>query len=67
MLSFLEVPAYGTVFNQGDRGDLFYILLAGSVTISVHDAARDSHTVVAELKTSGESFGELALCVSRCL
>ncbi len=48
------------VFNQGEMGDLFYIILAGAVSISVHDADTDTHTVVAHLG-AGASFGELSL------
>jgi CRP-like cAMP-binding protein len=60
VLGFLETPAHGLVFEQGSRGDTFYIVLVGSVSVTVYDPVRDLHTKIADLKF-GDSFGELAL------
>jgi CRP-like cAMP-binding protein len=54
------VPSNGIVFEQGQLGDKFFIILTGSVTVSIFDHGRDSHHTVAEL-AAGDSFGELAL------
>ncbi len=48
------VPAGASVFDQGDHGDLFYVIESGTARVS--KAGRP----VAEL-TAGDSFGEIAL------
>lgn len=46
---------YKTVFNQGDEGRSWYILLKGSVDVVIHGKG-----TVATLK-EGDDFGKLAL------
>ncbi len=48
------------VFNQGDPGSTFYIVLSGSVSVSVRASESDAEAQVATLY-NGDSFGELAL------
>jgi CRP-like cAMP-binding protein len=60
VLGIFELTADQPVFEQGDLGDLFYIIIQGSVSVSIYDAVREFSYVVANL-TSGDSFGELAL------
>lgn len=43
-----------TVFNQGDSGDSFFLILRGSVDVSVHQ------TIIKRLR-QGSFFGEIAL------
>lgn len=53
-LLLTEVPAGVTVFGQGDEGDLFYVIIRGSVKLLCYGE---------EISTLGprESFGELSL------
>ena len=48
------------VFNQGDPGSTFYIVLSGSVSVSIRAGESESEEHVASLY-NGDSFGELAL------
>eukprot|EP00884_Botryococcus_braunii_P000340 jgi/Botrbrau1/10306/Bobra.0120s0021.3 len=57
-MRFLAVTHGTTMFSQGDVGDLFYIILSGSVAVKV--MAGDAVSVARTLR-AGESFGELAL------
>jgi MFS family permease len=49
-----RVPAHAIVFREGDPGDLFYVIAAGSVEIS-------QNGVVVRTLGPGASFGEIAL------
>lgn len=49
-----------TVFSQGDPGNTFYIVLSGSVSVSIRAGESESEEHVASLY-NGDSFGELAL------
>lgn len=51
------------VFNAGDEGDLFYIILHGSVKVLVPTYVNSDETEMTEVATldAGKSFGELAL------
>ena len=49
-----------TVFSQGDPGNTFYIVLSGSVSVSIKAGAAEAEERVATLY-NGDSFGELAL------
>ena len=62
-LEYLELAAEEFVFRQGDVGNKYYIILSGSVAISIYDSARDISIVVRVMMT-GDSFGELALLSS---
>jgi MFS family permease len=50
----LHVPAGASVFDQGDHGDLFYVIEAGTARVS------KAGQPVAQL-IAGDSFGEIAL------
>lgn len=49
-----------TVFSQGDLGNTFYIVLSGSVSVSIKAGDAEAEERVATLY-NGDSFGELAL------
>lgn len=51
----MPATIYKTVFNQGDEGRSWYILLKGSVDVVIHGKG-----TVATLK-EGDDFGKLAL------
>lgn len=54
-----EAPARLTIFNQGDLGDKFYVLVAGSVVVTTID---DLGFVIEVARLRGvNSFGEQAL------
>lgn len=54
-----EAPARLTIFNQGDLGDKFYVLVAGTVVVTTRD---DLGFVIEVARLSGvSSFGEQAL------
>ncbi len=50
----VRVPAHAIVFREGDPGDLFYVIAAGSVEIS-------QNGVAVRTLGPGASFGEIAL------
>lgn len=50
----VSVPAGQTVFNEGDSGDLFYVIESGTVDVSI----RGEHV---RPLAAGDSFGEIAL------
>lgn len=60
LMEYCTIPEDRTVFSQGDKGTLFYIILHGAVTITVYDPNNDTDVSVAEL-SNGDAFGELAL------
>ena len=51
-LQFL--PAGQTLFKEGERGDLMYVLMSGTAAISVRDK-------LVETAESGAIFGEMAM------
>jgi len=51
--------AMEVIFNQGDTGDMMYIVVRGCVNISVPD--HDSKSISLKNLSRGEYFGELAL------
>ncbi|MBP0013861.1 MAG: cyclic nucleotide-binding domain-containing protein [Roseofilum sp. SBFL] len=57
-LEEVQFPADHTIFAQGDRGDLLYILFSGRVKVHFDDVQ------LAEL-TPGSYFGEMAIFESR--
>jgi CRP/FNR family transcriptional regulator, cyclic AMP receptor protein len=48
------LPAGQTLFNQGEHGDLMYVLMSGTADIIVHDK-------VVETAEAGAIVGELAM------
>jgi MFS family permease len=50
----VSVPAMGTVFSQGDRGDRFYVVADGTATVEIDGA--ETRTL-----ERGDFFGEIAL------
>ena len=57
-LEAVEFKAGQTIFRQGEKGDRFYIVQEGAVTVSKTTAGE--RTVLAKL-TEGSYFGERAL------
>ncbi len=62
----METQIGETIFQIGDIGELFYIILQGNVGIFVEnksDSAKNKKLNMIEVKLlgCGESFGELAL------
>ncbi len=53
-----QFPSHHTIFTQGDRGDLLYLLVTGQVKVHFDQVQ------LAELKP-GSYFGEMALLESR--
>lgn len=49
------------LIQQGDTGDMFFILQSGTVSVLQHDAATGVEQLLATLEPPGASFGELAL------
>ena len=58
--SYKQLETGNVLFRQGDAGDAFYIVLSGSVSVSVRDPNTGVEMVVASCMT-GQCFGELAL------
>ena len=58
------LPAQRVIFKQGDVGDKFYILVSGSVEVSVKEKGSKQSKVVATL-TEGVYFGEVALILDQ--
>jgi len=58
-VELVRVPAGAAVVRQGERGDRFYVIRAGTFEVSQRDAVGDER-VLATLGR-GRSFGELAL------
>lgn len=54
------VPKNTMLFNEGDVGEEFFIILSGSTTVSTFDNETQQNTDIATLY-AGDSFGELAL------
>ncbi|TYZ57527.1 hypothetical protein PybrP1_011736, partial [[Pythium] brassicae (nom. inval.)] len=63
VVDLLSLPPGATVFREGEVGDLFYIVFAGSVDVVV--GSRDGRGKAQQTKlinlTEGAHFGELAL------
>jgi cGMP-dependent protein kinase len=55
----VEAKASSTVIKQGDKGDHFYVVEAGTLDISVTDGTNEVQVGVPYV--SGSAFGELAL------
>jgi CRP-like cAMP-binding protein len=49
------------LIQQGDTGDMFFILQSGTVSVLQHDAATGVEQLLGTLEPPGASFGELAL------
>jgi len=60
-----QFAAHETVFNQGDLGDNYYILVEGSASVNKTGNGSISK-VVARLK-AGDGFGEIALVQNNCV
>ena len=58
------VPKNTILFNEGDVGEEFFIILSGSTTVSTFDNETQQNTDIATLY-AGDSFGELALLSDR--
>ena len=54
-LELIKVNANIILYNEGDKGDFFYLIKSGSVEITTNK------TQVKKIHKSGETFGELAL------
>jgi CRP-like cAMP-binding protein len=62
-----EFPENCTVIRQGDPGDSFYIVLAGSLDVFINKTSvEDSKTTTVNLKQlgPGQYFGEVSLVLS---
>mmetsp|Transcript_9465 Transcript_9465/g.32958 ORF Transcript_9465/g.32958 Transcript_9465/m.32958 type:complete len:454 (-) Transcript_9465:453-1814(-) len=60
VMKYQAVPPNTVIFRQDDEGNEFYIILAGSVNVSIMDVSTGVENVVATMY-AGEPFGELAL------
>jgi ATP-binding cassette subfamily B protein len=49
-----------TVMTQGEKGDKFYVLVAGKVSVVQHNEENETRRKIAEL-SDGDYFGEIAL------
>ena len=62
---FVEFPSQHIIFNEGDFGDLMYVILRGSVnirilkTIDIYEGISSSHVVNSFY--DGDHFGDLAM------
>ncbi len=56
------VPAGNTIIRQGEKGDAFYLISTGSVSVSVRKGMMGGQKQIAELGP-GAFFGEMALVV----
>jgi CRP-like cAMP-binding protein len=59
-LKYLLIEKNSVIFHEGDEGDLFYIILKGSVKVLIGENSLRGFKDSAVL-TAGSSFGELAL------
>jgi diguanylate cyclase (GGDEF)-like protein len=59
MMEHLEFPAGTPVFHEGDKGDSLYIILSGSVAITV--MTQDGETLELAEITGGKFFGEMSI------
>ncbi|KAJ0396967.1 hypothetical protein P43SY_008629 [Pythium insidiosum] len=63
VVDLLTLPPGSVVFNEGDVGDLFYIVFSGSVDVIVNskDVRGNAQQTKLIVLTEGAHFGELAL------
>ena len=60
----MEATAGQPIFKHGDRGDKFYLIESGKVSVQIPAALGDSHLVERALLGPGEYFGEIALMMN---
>ena len=66
---FVEFPSQHIIFNEGDFGDLMYVILRGSVnirilkTIDIYEGISSSHVVNSFY--DGDHFGDLAMMLMK--
>ena len=65
MCELVKVWGKTTLFEQGDQGQAFYIILTGSVEIFVNGTESNEQILVSTLQ-AGASFGERALEADSC-
>ncbi|KAJ3070364.1 hypothetical protein HDU98_006609 [Podochytrium sp. JEL0797] len=57
----LELPKGETIFEQGEHGDAWYIVLFGQVDILISADMSKARRVVVAVTNAGEGFGDMAL------
>ena len=66
-MKYMESKEGETIFEMGELGDLFYIILTGQVGIKVENksipvaAYKKPKMIEVKVLSCGDSFGELAL------
>ena len=63
-LRFCEVRDYpnrATILREGDRSDKVYLILDGSVSVTVEDEQEEGHKMVVSYLNLGDFFGEMGL------
>ena len=57
----ISLPARTTIFNQGDVGDVMYIILKGRVVVEKKSQEYGNLPLVVAILKDGYHFGELSL------
>jgi len=58
---YVSLPARTTIFNQGDIGDVMYIILKGRVVVEKQSPEYGNLPLVVAILKDGFHFGELSL------
>ncbi|KAJ3383055.1 Cyclic nucleotide-binding domain-containing protein 2 [Entophlyctis sp. JEL0112] len=61
VVQYIRVPEKRIIFNQGDSGTAWYIILSGEIMISVSKSGSAFETIPIKKMSAGEGFGDLAL------
>jgi CRP/FNR family cyclic AMP-dependent transcriptional regulator len=56
-----EYPKRSTILREGEVSDKLYLILDGSVSVTVEDEAEEGHKLVVSYLNLGDFFGEMAL------
>jgi len=56
-----DYPKRATILREGEASDKLYLILDGSVSVTVEDEAEEGHKLVVSYLNLGDFFGEMAL------